>query len=816
MLKSPPSAARVLDPKVHGTLVLEEALRNLPLSCFVLFSSISSIFPPPGQVDYAAANAFLDAFALSRKGPVTVINWGAWGGTGMVARSAFPHSLLEKRLLATPGEIVFSSRLSLEKHWLLSEHRLKTGKALIPGTGYLEMAVGAFTGGSFSRPVALENVFFISPLMFAPSEPRDVRTQLRREQGIGKAKEAFRFAVLSKNGSSQTGPWVEHAAGNIEPCLTRPPSRVDRVSITAQCQEREIVFDEQHRTRQERYFNFGPRWGSLKRLRIGKGQGIAELQLDRQFSADSSAFCLHPALLDMATGCALYLIDGYDTSDDLYLPFSYKRMCVYRRIPATCFSHIRSRQENLLHSEVETFDITLFDHQDQVLVEIEGFTMRRIADPAKATEEDPWAREAALHGDEQRPIEIDEQFGIPPLDGVQALTRILLTATPTAVVVVSQVPEDLRDRSPKPSPRAISGAGAKVAQPGEDVENALASWWQELLGIEKVGLNDDFFGLGGHSLIGVRLFAKIKKTYQVDLELAVLFEARTVHQLADLIRKSMQPAAAEKRTWSALVPIQPRGSRIPLFFIHAVGGDVLFYEQLTKALGPDQPFYAFKSPLVSQVEVPETSLEELASIYVKELRAFFPQGPYLLGGASLGGHIAFEMARQLDAQGLRPELLVLIDASVPGTAKRVDVKDRIPTFLHNLRKDGPAYLMQKAAAKRGYWGKLLLESAERLGCSIYRLAGRPLPLGLHLFQVEQAHIQALRRYTIRNYAGKVTLMRAIHRGEILSRREDPTLGWGQFAGGGLEIHDVPSGHISMLFEPYVQKFSESLKAILPS
>ena len=100
---------------MRGTLVLEEALSDEPLKCFVLFSSISSIFPPAGQVDYAAANAFLDAFALSRKDPVTVINWGAWREVGMGARSASPHPLLEQRLLETPDEVVYSTQFSLER-----------------------------------------------------------------------------------------------------------------------------------------------------------------------------------------------------------------------------------------------------------------------------------------------------------------------------------------------------------------------------------------------------------------------------------------------------------------------------------------------------------------------------------------------------------------------------------------------------------------------------------------------------------------------------------------------------------------------------
>jgi thioesterase domain-containing protein len=303
----------------------------------------------------------------------------------------------------------------------------------------------------------------------------------------------------------------------------------------------------------------------------------------------------------------------------------------------------------------------------------------------------------------------------------------------------------------------------------------------------------------------------------VDLELAVLFEARTVRQLAEVIRKSKQPASAEQKIWSALVPIQPNGSRIPLFCVHAVGGDVLFYEQLAKALGPSQPFYAFQSPLVSRADIRETSVEELASTYIKEMRAFFPQGPYLIGGASYGGLVAFEMAKQLFAQGAEPGLLVLFDTAVPGNEARVEAIARVSGFWDGLRNQGAAYLMKKAAVKRRYWGDILLRRARLIACSCYRLVGRRLPISLHYFQMEEAHRQALRRYIFRPYSGKITLMRAVDRGpEVLGKREESTLGWGPLAGGGLEIHDVDTGHMSMLFEPYVGTFVEQLKPLLSS
>ena len=223
--------------------------------------------------------------------------------------------------------------------------------------------------------------------------------------------------------------------------------------------------------------------------------------------------------------------------------------------------------------------------------------------------------------------------GIPPLAGAQTLTRILSATTPAVVIAVPQPLQDFNSSAPGPAPHKPTAAPA-AAGDAESIESTLAAWWQDLLGVDQVSPDDDFFSLGGHSLIGVRLMAKIKRTFQVDLELAILFEARTLGQLAQAIRKASAPVNREPKTWSALVPIQPNGSRTPLFCVHAMGGDVLFYEQLAKALGPDQPFYAFQSPLVAQPDRRDITIEEMASLYIKEMRAFFPQGPYLLGAAS--------------------------------------------------------------------------------------------------------------------------------------------------------------------------------------
>ena len=385
------------------------------------------------------------------------------------------------------------------------------------------------------------------------------------------------------------------------------------------------------------------------------------------------------------------------------------------------------------------------------------------------------------------------------------------------------------DRGSKQTPSSQSNPASRSQETGarslatgavrstENAEGVLAAWWKELLGGEQVGLDDDFFALGGHSLTGVRLFSRIRKTYGLDLELSILFEARTVRKLAAAIRRRMEPSAVETKRWSSLVPIQPNGSRTPFFCVHAMGGDVMFYEQLARALGNDQPFYAFQSPLVTRADVRETSIEKLASTYVSDLISFFPQGPYLIGGASFGGLVAFEMARQLHALNMEPSLLVLFDTAVPGNERHVDVKNQIGRFRDGLLRQGAAYLKNKTLVKSKYWADNVGRCMQLVACECYRIAGRRLPLSLHYFQVGEAHKQAQMRYAFRPYAGKITLMRAVHRGpERLSKFEDSTLGWGALAGGGLEIHDVDTKHMFMLFEPYVGTFVEQLKPILQS
>jgi thioesterase domain-containing protein/acyl carrier protein len=339
-----------------------------------------------------------------------------------------------------------------------------------------------------------------------------------------------------------------------------------------------------------------------------------------------------------------------------------------------------------------------------------------------------------------------------------------------------------------------------------------------MLGVEDVHPDDDFFLLGGHSLVGVRLFAKIKTNFGVNLELATLFEARTVRLLAEVIRKSLRADVAVEKKWPCIVPIQPAGTQIPLFLVHAIGGEVLFYEPLAKALGPDQPLYAIQSALANQEEIAETTIETLAANYVSEIRSFYPHGPYLIGGHSFGGIVAFEMAHQLTAQGAEPGIVVMLDAVVPGSAKHIGRSAQISSLVASLRSDGPRYLFRKAYVKSLVWRKRLMRSVNLAACSFNHLLGRKLARNLRYALMEEMHGRALSRYAFRPYPGTISLIRAVDRGyqgaTSISELDDPTLGWEAFAQGGVEVHEANCDHMRMLVEPQVRDVAQEVRSII--
>ena len=207
------------------------------------------------------------------------------------------------------------------------------------------------------------------------------------------------------------------------------------------------------------------------------------------------------------------------------------------------------------------------------------------------------------------------------------------------------------------------------------MERQLCELWQKVLRIERVGINDDFFDLGGHSLLAVRLFAEVEKMTGRKLPLVTLFQAPTIAHLAALLGQEQASGSQ-----SVLVPIQPHGNKPPLYLVHGAGGDVLWgYANLVAHMDPEQPIYALKSRGQAGLEEFDR-LEDMAAYYVEVVRAHQPEGPYYLGGYCFGGNVAYEMARQIQAQGGQVALLALLD-SAPANAGYETVQWWRPEFI---------------------------------------------------------------------------------------------------------------------------------------
>jgi thioesterase domain-containing protein/acyl carrier protein len=358
------------------------------------------------------------------------------------------------------------------------------------------------------------------------------------------------------------------------------------------------------------------------------------------------------------------------------------------------------------------------------------------------------------------------------------------------------------------------------------VEQVLAQIWAEVLNVERVGRDDDFFRSGGDSLSAAHLLVQIEQRLGRKLPMASLLEEAT---LASLARRLSQP---DEAVVPALVELQPRGSQPPFFCVHGVGGEVLAFADLAQQMAPDQPFYAFQTRRVNGVQEPFRHVEPAAAHYLEELRAVQPEGPYYLGGFSFGGCVAFEMAQQLRAQGQQVALLAIIDQAAPparfgrgvwGPAFAWEFLRNLPYWL---KEDLLLSLCQGSDGCAGVLTRLRLK-AQALKRRVSRLLGRPgsgsvrtdveetfdvARLPEHFRKLIEAHYEALRGYVPQVYPGRVTLFRS--RARPLFQVHGHDLGWGELAGGGLEVIVLPGNHESILKAPLVRTLAERLKVAI--
>jgi phthiocerol/phenolphthiocerol synthesis type-I polyketide synthase E len=350
---------------------------------------------------------------------------------------------------------------------------------------------------------------------------------------------------------------------------------------------------------------------------------------------------------------------------------------------------------------------------------------------------------------------------------------------------------------------------SQIIIPDDDTADQPARIWQEQLGVDLVGHDQNFFDLGGDSSLAVRIFSEIEKVFGVKLPLATLYEAPTIAELAVILR-----GEASHSGWSPLVAIQPSGSRPPFFCIHGAGGTVLMYRELSRHLGDEQPFFGLQSRGLDGSCPPLTKVEEMAAIYVKEIRKAQPQGPYFIGGYCMGGTIAFEVAQQLHAEGEPIALLALFDTmnwhKIP-----LNIWSKSSHAVQRLFFHATSFLSLDFSGKT----KFFREKVEVLKNRIpvwkgWLLAGFESPRdgavsdSWVLGQIWRANDRASWEYIPKPYSGVLTDFRPRKQYQVFS---NPDYKWDGLAKGGLDVVILPVNPASMLVEPFVGQLAIALR-----
>ncbi len=553
--KTAAEADAVLAAKTRGTLVLDEVCREDRPDFVLLCSSLTAVLGGPGQSDYAAANAFLDAFARAARrsgAPVTAVAWDTWRGVGMAA--GLPggpgrptgHPLL--RLVDDgAGSRTYVTTLSTADSWVVDEHRIQ-GHGLVPGTTYLELVHAAVAEQAAGRVVELTDVLFTLPVIVPDGQTRELHTTVAEQEGGG-----LRFAVRSRAGAGGPAAWQEHAGGTVTFADRHPEPVRDLDQLRRDCEVTEVLETEDELSRRLKLdrvaaggpvrFDFGPRWRCLRRIEAGSRRMLVTLRLADEFHADLDGYALHPALLDVAGAAARIA-----ARDVYYLPLTYRSVRVHAPLTGTVHCLVEPRPAGD-SGETLSCDLDLLDPDGRLLVQITGFTIKRINDPAELVAQ--IERAAAGPGPEPAagPLETLAR-GISARDGVDAFARLVAAAPrlPDQVAVCGRdlgvlrrlarsiTPELLVRELAQAPPLAASHPRPDLATPyvppETGTERAVAEIWQDVLGVDRVGVQDDFFALGGHSLAAVQIGAKIQSRFQVQLELRDFFDGPTVARTA--------------------------------------------------------------------------------------------------------------------------------------------------------------------------------------------------------------------------------------------------------------------------------------------
>jgi thioesterase domain-containing protein/acyl carrier protein len=438
-------------------------------------------------------------------------------------------------------------------------------------------------------------------------------------------------------------------------------------------------------------------------------------------------------------------------------------------------------------------------------VKVRGFRVE-LGDIETALRAQPDVREAAalLHTDEGHdPRLVGYVVLSDPRPDVEAIARVRQSLrqrlpdymVPSQLVVVERLPRSPNgkvDRRALPAPTMERSQAQSL--PRTRTEEQIAKIWRDVLGVESVAIDENFFELGGHSLMATRMMARLRSAVGVELPLRVLFETPTITGLAERIDHGRTHACSDvagSADWKCLVPVQPRGTRAPLFLVVGYTNadeTMLIPSRLIPHLDPERPLYGLRPRYLNGVEHLYRSVQEMARECLEEIRTVQPRGPYLLGGYCIAASVALEIAQQLARQGETIKLLAMIDALRPCAMR---------AFLSRLRhaSDRGRHMVDVIGQLMRLDSRTRASLVRRLARRTFRRADARDELSTEerVYQSRRHYVRLLHGYRPKAYDGEITL--------IVSEefyRLDRYMGWAGVATGGVTLHRLPGDHETLL------------------
>lgn len=579
LLKSKAQFMDVLLPKIKGTLVLEELFRQTSLDFFILCSSLNSFCGQGGISDYIAANAFLDAFANSRRkslSPPLSVQWDSWEDVGMIASyyasqrqpefEALQHALFTSHS-KTNKTHTFVVHLDPEKHWVVGDHVLM-GVPTLVGTTHLQFALSAFGLANGEGPVEMRDVLFLVPLTMKQESTREVHVVLEQT-----ADQFWEFTVKSRKANAH---WQTHAVGKIGRNRDVSLPTHDLSAILDRCSPLESPNELTGlETGEVPFLRFGKRWKNIEAWNFGQNEALGRLQLAPEFASDLDDYQLHPAIMDTATSFAI--VQARTTDAAQYLPFAYNRVRINDRLPDRLYSHARFEKGDSFISS----NLTLIDEQGRQLVQIDGYEVHKISqEMVKSGNPDLIGAEAEADRltapKSHIPKNAKPGARIHSSDGIEVFRRLLhLKDLPQIAVAcrpLKEVHAELKEVFGARSQfgKAEEQKTQKMHQrptlasdfvaPRNDLELALAEIWQSNLGIQGIGVHDDFVELGGNSLLSIQVASRIRTEFEIELSIAAFYKNPTIARLAESILETLHQGLSEAELASALDEIEAQGA----------------------------------------------------------------------------------------------------------------------------------------------------------------------------------------------------------------------------------------------------------------